>query len=240
MTAAVPFRILAITPPRPDPDAFTPARVRALVDAWRPMLPGAGGPGLALLLREPGASPERTLAISETLRGAAADADIPVLFSIHPNDLEGLNALPQVTLEGVRGVQLKADAEPRAVARAREIGRATTPWWVGRSCHGAPPEQLGAADYECFAPVFTPRTKQLGVDKQAAGLDALRPWVARGVPVFALGGLTPDNAARCLSAGAHGVAGISLFFGDAGLVADNAAQLCAAFRRAPARHAAPP
>lgn len=31
---------------------------------------------------------------------------------------------------------------------------------------------------------------------------------AAGIPVFAIGGVTPDNALSCVEAGAHGVAAI--------------------------------
>jgi thiamine-phosphate pyrophosphorylase len=42
------------------------------------------------------------------------------------------------------------------------------------------------------------------------GVDALREAAAAsGVPVFALGGVTPDRAPDCMEAGASGVAVIS-------------------------------
>jgi len=45
------------------------------------------------------------------------------------------------------------------------------------------------------------------------GLDRLRDvtQAVEGFPVLAIGGITLDNIGACLSAGAHGVAGISLF-----------------------------
>lgn len=82
------------------------------------------------------------------------------------------------------------------------------PALVGRSCHD--PGDLSRArrqgcHYVTVSPVFASRSKpSYG---PALGLDGLRGLVATaGVPVFALGGVTPDNAAACLEAGAHGVA----------------------------------
>jgi thiamine-phosphate pyrophosphorylase len=57
-----------------------------------------------------------------------------------------------------------------------------------------------------FGAVYPPGSKP-GI---AAGLDALRAVAARArVPVFAIGGVTPERAAACRAAGASGVATIS-------------------------------
>ncbi|WP_208029710.1 thiamine phosphate synthase [Rhabdothermincola sediminis] len=82
------------------------------------------------------------------------------------------------------------------------------PALVGRSCHDAG-ELDGARRQGCHyvtvSPAFSSRSKP-GYGP-ALGIDALRGLVATaGVPVFALGGVTPTNAAACLEAGAHGVA----------------------------------
>lgn len=66
-----------------------------------------------------------------------------------------------------------------------------------------------------YAPVFekTITGKDLFPGR---GLDALHAAVeaARPIPVFALGGVTAENAPSCIAAGAAGVAGIRLFFAD--------------------------
>jgi thiamine-phosphate pyrophosphorylase len=52
----------------------------------------------------------------------------------------------------------------------------------------------------------TPSKKQYG-DPQ--GLDTLAKITSSvAVPVFAIGGVTPENAAECIAAGAHGVASV--------------------------------
>jgi thiamine-phosphate pyrophosphorylase len=43
------------------------------------------------------------------------------------------------------------------------------------------------------------------------GLDELRKVCQHRIPVFALGGVTTENAHLCIEAGASGVAGIRLF-----------------------------
>lgn len=67
------------------------------------------------------------------------------------------------------------------------------------------------AELLLFAPVFG---KQLGgIQLRPVGLDALAAACreAMGTPVLALGGVTAQNAAACVAAGAAGAAGIRLF-----------------------------
>jgi thiamine-phosphate pyrophosphorylase len=73
-------------------------------------------------------------------------------------------------------------------------------------------------DLVLFSPVFE-KVSGEKVSEQASpaqGLDELRRAcaAARGVPVFALGGVTAANASDCIAAGAAGIAGIRLFAGD--------------------------
>lgn len=83
----------------------------------------------------------------------------------------------------------------------------------GCSVH-SPLEIAAAANigprYLLLSPVFSTASKP-GVP--ALGIDALREHAAAAaVPVIALGGIvTPERAAACFSAGAAGIAGISLF-----------------------------
>ena len=59
-----------------------------------------------------------------------------------------------------------------------------------------------------FGPVFP--TESRGEKAPTQGLERLREVCAASpLPVFAVGGITPDNAAECIAAGAHGVAAIS-------------------------------
>ena len=64
------------------------------------------------------------------------------------------------------------------------------------------------ADFVVFAPIFE---KKDAPSAPPRGLSALRAACAAKIPVLALGGVTLENAASCLAAGAAGIAGIRLF-----------------------------
>jgi thiamine-phosphate diphosphorylase len=104
------------------------------------------------------------------------------------------------------GVHLKADGA--SVARTRALA---TGWLIGQSVHEAGVSGNSAgADYLLFGSVFPTASKPAG--HRAAGLDALaRVAEAAAAPVVAIGGITPDNAAFAMAAGAAGVAAIGVF-----------------------------
>jgi thiamine-phosphate pyrophosphorylase len=84
---------------------------------------------------------------------------------------------------------------------------------VGVSCHSVDDVRQGeseGADYAVFGPVFPPRSKIARADPR--GLEDLRRAAAAvRIPVLALGGVTRENSAACVSAGAAGIAGITIF-----------------------------
>ncbi len=124
-----------------------------------------------------------------------------------------INARTDVALaSGAPGVHLPGNdlwaSEVRAVfARAGAAAPV-----IGVSAH-SPADVASAeahgADFAVFAPVF----EKAGT-ANAEGLERLREICARAhavMPVFALGGVTLQNARQCIGAGATGIAGIRLF-----------------------------
>ncbi len=114
---------------------------------------------------------------------------------------------------GADGVHLGED-DPD-VAHAREVlGRDNI---IGVSCYGKIERGLNAerdgADYVAFGtPFFTP-TKP---ERTPTSFDVLREAVTRikSIPIFAIGGITPENAESVLETGVDGIAVITSVFGS--------------------------
>lgn len=106
---------------------------------------------------------------------------------------------------GSDGVHLRADSAPAARVRALSPG-----WIIGRSIHaGDAGEPDPAADYLILGTLFPTASKP---DARGAGVEALAA-LARSTsrPVLAIGGITPEHARACRSAGAAGIAAIEAF-----------------------------
>ena len=130
-----------------------------------------------------------------------------------------INSRTDVALAaGADGVHLRVeDVAPHEVRLMMEIcGHRPCPsttdhFLVAASCHSQEEvirAESEAVDFAVFAPVFG-KSNAPGV--QPTGIDALREACRAKIRVFALGGVTLENAAACLKAGAAGVAGIRLF-----------------------------
>jgi thiamine-phosphate pyrophosphorylase len=122
---------------------------------------------------------------------------------------------------GADGVHLRADdVKPHEVRQVLEASGhqalTTDHFLVAASCHTAADvfhAESEAADFAVFAPVFEKKNAP-GFEKkdtQPMGLAALREACEAKIPVLALGGVSLENAASCLDAGAAGIAAIRLF-----------------------------
>ena len=128
-----------------------------------------------------------------------------------------INSRTDVALAaGADGVHLRSDdIAPHEVRHVVEASAhrppATDHFLVAASCHTAADvfrAESENADFAVFAPVFG---KRGSAGTPPAGLAALREACRAKIRVLALGGVTVENAASCLEAGAAGVAAIRLF-----------------------------
>jgi len=128
-----------------------------------------------------------------------------------------INSRTDVALAaGADGVHLRSDdIAPHEVRHVLEASAHRPPaadhFLVAASCHTAADvfrAESEASDFAVFAPVFG---KRGSTGTPPAGLAALREACRAKIPVLALGGVTVENAASCLEAGAAGIAAIRLF-----------------------------
>ncbi len=108
-----------------------------------------------------------------------------------------LNTRADVALAaGADGVHLPASAPHQVPAGLL----------IGRSCHNMEEVRAARADFVTLGPIFDSPGKGAPI-----GLNALRSASQQGPPVYALGGISWENAESCIEAGAEGIAGIRLF-----------------------------
>jgi len=111
---------------------------------------------------------------------------------------------------GADGVQLTSQSLPVSVVR--EI--CGPEFLIGVSTHSiaeAHAARAAGADFIVYGPIFETESKRAFGPPQ--GLDKLRLITQElgEFPVIAIGGIIEENSAACLTAGASGVAGISMF-----------------------------
>ena len=105
---------------------------------------------------------------------------------------------------GAAGVQLGQGSLAPEDARRLNPG-----WWIGKSVHDlreAEAAHAGGADYLLVGPVFPTATHP---DRAPLGSARLKEIVGLGLPVVAIGGVTPERIPELVAEAAiHGVAAI--------------------------------
>lgn len=157
------------------------------------------------------------------MRTLAQDADF---IQIRERDLcpRDLAALTRTVVSSVSAKVLVNDRADVAIAcgahgvhlRSRSVSPSRVKMLrhrlvVSVACHEMDDlAKIEEADYAILAPIYNPLSKPM--DAEPLGLAGLRTFATMcPVPVIALGGITKENAAECIAAGASGIAGITLF-----------------------------
>lgn len=176
------------------PNPALPFRLIAITDRrlGEPNFPLLSELGAALLFREKDLSKEGRRQRAELLSKSCREFGVPLL--IH-GDVELARTL------GALGLHLPSTATPQSHDGLL----------VGRSCHNQD-ELDGAAsaglDYAMLSPVLASPGKGSGMGWESFG----RLAKSSRLPLFALGGLGPDDLEDARQYGAWGVAGIRAFY----------------------------
>lgn len=178
-------------PPLPMPPLMIITNRHMTTDLTATVARALDGGARWILLREKDMAPSERHELAQRIK---ADTDRhDALFGIN-SDLATLQAI-----EG-RSLHLPSDALQVEVDAQHLL--------LGASVHDAREAELAVeagADYLLAAPIFETASKPL--QRPPLGLAGLRTIAAAApVPVVALGGIFPDDAADCLDSGAAGVA----------------------------------
>jgi thiamine-phosphate pyrophosphorylase len=185
--------------PLPRLHAVTDAAILALEDfPVRAAALAAAGSAVALHARARGAPVRRLLAVAERLGALARPAEAALFVNARPDVAAACHA---------QGAHLgQDDLSPADARRATSHG-----WrgWIGVSVHSlaeAETARAAGADYLMLGAIYESVSHP---GRPAAGLDLVGRVAALGLPVIAIGGVTPQRAVALRDAGAYGVAAIS-------------------------------
>ena len=184
---------VSVRPPLPRLHAITDDRIARRHDVTQlaRTVAAAGGPRVALHARAPGAT-------------ALALYDLASAFARHTPALLFVNDRLDIALAcRAAGVQLTANSLPPGDARVL-----CASWWIGRSVHSyeeADAARNAGADYLVAGPAYPTPTHP---DRAPLASRTLDEIVRLGLPVVAIGGVTPERARDLRRAGVYGVAAI--------------------------------
>ncbi|MGH3358516.1 MAG: thiamine phosphate synthase [Nocardioidaceae bacterium] len=175
---------------------------RRLVDVVRSAVDG----GVTLVqLRDKDAGPSRLAELYAEVRDAIAGSGVPVLLNDDADTAEAVRA---------DGLHVGPDDLAPVEARRRLGHDAVIGWSIHRVDQLREAAQLAAAVYVAASPVWptptkTDTTEPLGL----TGVTQLRSRMPEALPLVAIGGIGPGNAASVIAAGADGVAVVSAICG---------------------------
>lgn len=188
-----PCRLYAISPPKMAPEAFARVFEEAL----------AAGDVAAFQLRLKGASDDEIRATTRTLMPIAHRYGVAFLLN------DRVDLARELNVDGVHlGQEDMALAEARAALGEEKI--------IGISCHDSSHMAMeageGGADYVAFGAFYPTQSKE--PEKLAMygtpTKDIIENWSSlTTVPCVAIGGLTPENCGKLVTAGADFIAAIT-------------------------------
>ena len=156
----------------------------------------------AVQYRDKSQDPDRRRSDAEALLSVCRARRVPLIVN------DDVNLALAV---GADGVHLGRDDEALAAARTRLGDDAI----IGVSCYDEPDRALAAADggasYVAFGSFFPSVTKPGAVRATTGLVAAVRPRI--GVPIVAIGGITPENAPPLLESGVDLLAVVNAIFG---------------------------
>ncbi len=161
--------------------------------------------GVSLVqLREKDASLQRTVELARALKALLQPLGVPLIINdraeaVLAADADGLH---------VGQEDLPVLSARMAIGRRRILGASVA------NLHEARAIDLDAVDYLGAGPVFETATKaDAGSPIGPEGLWSLKVGMSVQLPIVGIGGITADNAADCVKAGADGVAVVSAIAG---------------------------
>ena len=181
--------------PLPRVHAVTDAAVRALPDLGiRAAAIAAAGSAVALHARDRGATAAELAALADRFVTLTLPAESATIVSGRPDIARAV---------GAQGVQLAAGDLSPADVRAAFGGL-----WIGRSVHSVAEAKSAVAEgagYLLIGSVFETPSHP---GRLPLGLEVVRAVSALGVPVIAIGGITPERTRDVREAGAYGIAAV--------------------------------
>ena len=181
--------------PLPRVHAFTDGAVLAAGDfGIRAAAIAAGGAAVALHARHPGGTGAELAASTRRLVSLARSPEAAVFVSGRADIAAAV---------GGHGVQLgTADLLPADARRVLPRG------WIGRSVHSENEAGVAVAEGADFLVVGSIYRTASHPEREPAGPGLVSKTAKLGLPVIAIGGVTPERVAELKEAGAYGVAAI--------------------------------